>query len=54
MVKCYGCGREIEGDYMELVEVYKDERVGVSPFHGYRCLSEFLLDRSHFRIVVKD
>ena len=54
MVQCYGCGREVEGDHLELVEFYKGENVGVSPFHGVRCLSEYLLDRSHFKIVARD
>lgn len=50
MSECTGCGKPIEGDFeLRLTEIYKCGTVWTYKFHGWECLTEFLIDREMVR-----
>jgi len=54
MVRCWGCGNEIETDRdIQLAERVGGNDIWVYNFHGWRCLAEAMIERGMIEVVVR-
>ena len=54
MVKCWGCGKEIEAEHdLKLVERIHETDLWTYHFHGWRCLADALIEKGMIEVVVR-